>query len=102
MADNAGVSQRAVARYQRYQEAYRALITANVWTRPFVFLAHYDRTIAGAMHFEPGIPFTWEGGIYGLVGLLLAMLLLALLRRIVRAIGPGRDPIVEHERRFQR
>ena len=95
---NAEVSMRVVERYRRYTEALGDLTTTSVWGRPFALAKHYDPAIHSAMHFEPNIPLTWEGAIYALLGLLLALGLIGLVKWLGRRLQPQKDPIVAYGR----
>jgi hypothetical protein len=48
-----------------------ALRGANLWSRPFIFLRHFDPAIARATLavFRPAVPATFEGLAYALVGM---------------------------------
>ena len=85
--ENAEVSLNAVERYRRYQEAFEALTSASLWTRPFSLLKHYDKSIHAAMQFETNIPITVEGGVYAFVGVLIGLLAIALFTSIAKWIG---------------
>jgi hypothetical protein len=62
-----------------------ALRGASAWSRPFVFLRHFDAGIAHATWtvFRPAVPTTGEGLAYALVGM---AVMLALYHGLVR--GP--------------
>ena len=68
-----------------------ALRAASAWSRPFVFLRHFDPAIAHATWavFRPAVPTTAEGAVYALLGMIV---MLALYH------GAVRRP-VEHFRR---
>jgi hypothetical protein len=78
------VYSRAVTRYQAYDEAFTALTSASVWTRPFVFLSKQDPELRKAVVFDAGLPLNLEGAIYALAGLLVALLILGIVRRLFR------------------
>ena len=65
--------------------AESALREASAWTRPFVFLGHFDPAIAHATWavFRPAVPTTAEGAAYALLGM---VAMLALYHGLVR--GP--------------
>lgn len=67
-----GVIAATLERVNELEAAHAALQQASVWTRPFVFLQHVDGSIARATWtiFKPAVPTTFEGMIYGLVGML--------------------------------
>ena len=95
---NAEVSQRVVDRYRRYTEALGDLTSTSVWGRPFALAKHYDPAIHSAMRFEPNIPLTWEGAIYTLIGLVLALGLIGMVKWIGRRLQPKEDPIATYDR----
>lgn len=64
-------------RFTRLDTAFQALSGATVFERPLVFARYFDRDIAGATRFTPGLPLTLEAGGYALAGLLLAWVLSA-------------------------
>lgn len=84
--ENAEVSQSAVMRYKNYTEALDALLNSAAWVRPFRLMKYYDPSINAAIHFEPNVPLTWEGIAYGFIGMVIALLLIALFTRIFQAI----------------
>ncbi|MCP5508109.1 MAG: DUF2937 family protein [Chlamydiales bacterium] len=60
---------------ERLNEMTRSLVAlhdSTVWTKPFVFLYHLDRQIAAdtASDYTWTIPFTFEGLIYALIGVI--------------------------------
>ncbi|RMG22438.1 MAG: DUF2937 family protein [Bacteroidetes bacterium] len=75
-----------VERYQKYHKALVALENSSLWARPFVLAAHFDRSIHKAIRFEPNVPITYEGAVYALIGVLLALSLMALVRGIIGLI----------------
>ncbi|MEL6672147.1 MAG: DUF2937 family protein [Bacteroidota bacterium] len=84
--DNAEVSQSTVQRYKKYAQALEALSTGPSWMRPFKLARHYDANIHSAIQFEPNIPLTFDGLLYGFVGLLLGMALVGIFRSIWRSL----------------
>jgi len=63
----------ALLRYERYNAAYDALTTADMWHKPFALYQYFDATLHEALVFTPNIPFTLEGLFYASAGLLLAL-----------------------------
>lgn len=61
--------------YQRYGTMVQALDGAPAWRRPVVLAQNFDRELYAATRFSPGLPLTFEGGAYALIGLLLAWML---------------------------
>lgn len=70
-----GVITASVNRVHELETAYTALQHASVWTRPFVFLRHVDRSIAEATWaiFKPAVPTTIEGFVYAAAGMLVLL-----------------------------
>lgn len=62
-------------RFTQLETAWQALSAASVFERPLVLVRYFDRQLAGAVRFTPGLPLTLEAGGYALAGLLLAWLL---------------------------
>jgi hypothetical protein len=82
----------AIARVDELAAADAALRQASAWTRPFVFLAHMDGSIAKATLsiYRPAVPTTAEGLAYACFGI---VVMLALYHLAVRG------PIARHLRR---
>jgi hypothetical protein len=66
-------------RISTLSNAYDAIAGADGLTRPLVFLAHVDSTIAAAAwgDFEPGLPLGWGGLLYGGAAAVIAYLVYA-------------------------
>lgn len=88
--DLTGVQLNTVQRYHRYTEALEALTKRAGWLKPFALMNHYDPSIHAAMFFEPNVPLTIEGAIYALMGVIVALLLIALVTGIVQRIRNSR------------
>jgi hypothetical protein len=88
------VIQQAIARADELGAADAALRHANIWTRPFVFIAHVDRGIARATLdiYRPAVPTTLEGLTYAAVGI---VFMLALYHLAIRG------PIARHFRKSE-
>ncbi|MEL6252222.1 MAG: DUF2937 family protein [Bacteroidota bacterium] len=71
--DNAEVSWNTVKRYLDYDKALKSLRNSNAFTRPFNFLRHLDGRIRSAVKFSPSLPLNFEGLIYAILGVLVAM-----------------------------
>lgn len=69
------IHRNTVTRYRRLEAVLGRLRTAQPWEKPVVIAQVWDREIVTATRFEPGLPLTTEGLIYGLAGLILAALL---------------------------
>ena len=70
-------------RYQKLDAAWQALSGASGFERPLVLPRHFDRQLAQAVRFTPGLPLTLEAGAYALAGLLTAWLLSAITGALV-------------------
>lgn len=79
------VIQNLLERYQSLDQAYRAMLDANIFNRWLVFFKEVDWSIAAGTweNFMPGVPTTIEGLTYAMVGLLLGWGLYALLKAVV-------------------
>ena len=84
-------------RFRHFDAMNAALRETPAWRRPMTLFENYEQPLNSAMHFEPGLPLTAEGGIYALIGLALAWLFTAILRAATglmfpaRAAGAGRQ-----------
>lgn len=83
VAKLSGVMSASVERVQELEQAQAAITHASIWTRPFVFANHADRSIAQATWdaFQPAVPTTPEGFVYAALGV---MLLLGLYQLCIR------------------
>lgn len=79
-----------VERYQRYRAALDALERSSPWTKPWVLAYHFESSIHKAIRFEPNVPLTYEGGMYGLVGVVLALLLIGAIKGLLRLFSGKR------------
>ncbi len=68
-----------LARFQKLDAAWQALSKATVFEKPLALFRHFDRQLAEAIRFTPGLPLTLEAGVYALAGIVLAWLISALL-----------------------
>lgn len=70
-----GVMTQAADRVRELEAAQAAISDASLWTRPFVFLHHADRSIAEATWeiFKPAVPTTVEGFVYAACGMLVLL-----------------------------
>lgn len=70
-------------RWQYLSDNLISLNNSTVFTRPFVFISHLDFDIAKSSltNFEPGIPFSLEGGVYLMIGMLFGLLIFYSLRK---------------------
>jgi hypothetical protein len=69
------IHRNTVTRYKKLQAALDDVRSAPFWRKPVVVAQRWDPEIFQATAFEPGLPMTSEGLIYGFAGLLLAALL---------------------------
>ena len=88
----AGVMSDTVARVDSLAAADTAIRNASLWSKPFVFFAHLDPSIArGTLSiYKPAVPTTVEGLIYAVLGMLVILgLYHGLVRHpIVKAAHP--------------
>lgn len=70
-----GVMTETVTRTENLQAAHDALIGANLWERPFIFLRYLEADIARGTWrvFQPAVPTTYEGLTYALLGMLVLL-----------------------------
>lgn len=73
-----------VERFHQLADSLKALDSASVITRPFEFLWHYKYDISSDTFekFSIGLPLTFEGLVYLLLGMGMGYLLYALLRSL--------------------
>ncbi len=84
-----GVMTDSVERVASLQTAHDALLQAELWERPFVFLRNLDAGIARATAgvYQPAVPTTTEGLVYAFAGMLLILALYHLgLKRLFGAV----------------
>lgn len=86
--ESAQIHRNTVTRFRRFDRALTRLRDAPAWQKPLALTEVYDRQIAQATKFTPGLPLTMEGLIYGFVGLLVAALSGALVRALYRSSRP--------------
>lgn len=75
VAKLSGVMTESVTRVENLQAAHDALIGANLWERPFVFLRYLEADIVRGTWraFQPAVPTTYEGLAYALAGMLVLL-----------------------------
>ena len=68
----AGVMHDTIVRVDSLASADLAIRNASLWSKPFVFFAHCDPSIARATFniYKPAVPTTVEGLIYAVLGML--------------------------------
>lgn len=74
--------QESVARFEQYKISFEQLSTASLWERPLVFLQNKDENLLAALEFKPGLPFSEEGIVYIIVGLLVGLFLMLAIRAL--------------------
>ena len=85
--------EKMTARAKEVSEGVIAMSQAEIWTRPFTFLAHVQSDIATSSlaHFQPGLTFNIEGLVYALIGIFLGYcifhLIIALIAAFFRALA---------------
>ncbi len=88
IARQGAIMESVVNRYQEFQLGFQALLSAAPWSKPFVFLSHFNLSIGkSTLHmYQPGFPFTAEGLIYALIGLVIGWGLFSGLVKLVTGI----------------
>lgn len=78
-----------VDRWHSFSNAFIALNNATIFSKPFVFIAYFNKEVASATwySFEYGIPFSLEGLVYAIVGIFIGYFTFAFLAFIIRSIG---------------
>ncbi len=64
-----------LARFNKLDAAWKALNTASVFEKPLILFKHFDRQLAEAVRFTPGLPLTPEAAAYAFGGIVLAWLI---------------------------
>ena len=82
--ESGDIHRTTVTRYKNLQAALDDVRGAEIWRKPVVIAQRWDPAIARATTFEPGLPMTSEGLIFGFAGLLIAALLGAGTRGVYR------------------
>ncbi|MEM6264988.1 MAG: DUF2937 family protein [Bacteroidota bacterium] len=72
-----------LAQQQQYEDALFALSDVAPWEKPFKLIGNYDRTIGQAVLFQPEVPLDWEGWVYGLIGLGLALVVVGVVKKFL-------------------
>lgn len=72
-------------RWHNYSEGLFALQNATVWTRPFVFIRHFEWNIVQSTYesYDIGLTLNIEGIVYALIGMLIGYLIAVLLRQML-------------------
>lgn len=67
---------------------------ANPWSRPFLFMWYSKQDIVQTtIHsFSLGIPLTFEGLVFALVGMIIGCLLFAGIKKLCRKLAPRKKP----------
>jgi hypothetical protein len=68
--------QEMLTRYNNYKMAVSRFQEANIFEKPFVLWDYYDERLAEKLEFHWEVPLTTEAGVYALVGIFLALLLM--------------------------
>lgn len=78
------IMQAMIDRWHTISEGLSALQDSSVFTRPFVFFAHFNSdTFSGTLkEYTFGFPFTIEGAVYALLGILVGYFLVCGLRKV--------------------
>ncbi len=78
-----------LARFKKLDAAWQALSSATALEKPKALIRHFDRSLAKALRFTPGLPLTLEAGGYALGGIVLAWLISTLFGALLL---PAREP----------
>lgn len=73
------------AQFERFhwlREAHTALSEASTWNKPFVFFSHLDSRLLQAVDFQPGLPLSIEGLIYGIAGIIIGLFVYHMIIKI--------------------
>lgn len=78
--------QKIATRHEKMQRAHSALRHATALTRPFKFLFYMQGDVVKStlISFTPGIPFSLEGALWALVGMLFGCLTLNITSKIFK------------------
>jgi hypothetical protein len=76
-------------RVDELSQAYSAIADADVFERPFRFIAHMDRAIAEATltNFNPSLPLDSASLVYSLIGIMLGWLIYELIKLPFAVLG---------------
>lgn len=72
-----------LARFNKLDTAWQALSNATAFEKPLALLKHFDRQLAEAVRFTPGVPLTLEAAAYAFGGIVLAWLISALFAALL-------------------
>ncbi len=86
--ESARLHRSTAIRFRRLEQALTRVREAPIWEKPIALAKVYDRQIAKAVQFTPGLPLTLEGLAWGFLGLLAAALLAGLVRGFYRLSQP--------------
>ncbi|MES2682176.1 MAG: DUF2937 family protein [Pseudomonadota bacterium] len=81
-----------LARFNKLDSAWLALSNATVFEKPLALFRHFDRQLAEAVRFTPGLTLTLEAGAYALGGIVLAWLISALFGAVL--LPPRRVAVI--------
>ena len=81
-----------LTRFNDYRAALDSIESSAVWEKPFAFVGHVDWELLNQMIFKPGMSFTLEAAIYGLIGMLFGIILFYLLRLPFKLLSKKASP----------
>lgn len=72
------ILQGMLQRYEALQQGYASMAQAAPLVQPFTFATHFQKDVALSTweHFDFGIPLSVEGGVYALIGIVVATCLI--------------------------
>lgn len=82
--------QGTIDQYEKYQKAYTAIHDSPAWEKPIQLVRYFDPAIHEAMIFDASVPLSWEGAVYGVVGLFVGWLFFSLGAGLLGAIFGGK------------
>ncbi len=76
------------SRYDELSEAYTALTTSTVWTKPFVFIKNLDSDVFWdtMSNFTPGLTLTIESIVYAVIGASVGVLVYRFISNIFKGL----------------
>lgn len=91
-ARQGAIMQEMIDRFQQFSAGLSAIDNATLFSRPFAFMWHlnYDVAIATLHGYAIGIPLTFEGIGYGMIGILVSYGFYTLICKGLRRLIPKR------------
>lgn len=88
------IMQGMIDRWENLSSGLHSLMSSNVFARPFVFMYHFDYSVAKDTysHFQFGLTFSLEGIVYSMIGLVIGYFIFRLLALIASLFVPKKEP----------